>query len=126
MEFAGTHLRLLSSWWFALSVDGDREIRSVCSHLTLPERTARPVGRVLSACFPRPGSTPPKCRLTCGFTSHGFSPVSVSFHAVAEQGRNWHISAALSSCNGSAVEQRVQQAMNQPLTGGVISERVCR
>jgi hypothetical protein len=46
----------------------------------------------------RPGSvTPlpvtwqnsPKCRLTCGFTSHGFSSVPASFHALAEQRRNW-------------------------------------
>ena len=52
-----------------------------------------------SAC--RPGSvTPlsvtwqhsPKRWLTCGFTSHGFSSVPVSFQALAEQGRNWQIS----------------------------------
>jgi hypothetical protein len=33
----------------------------------------------------------PKCWLTCGFTSHGFSSDPVSFHALAEQRRNWRI-----------------------------------
>src|SRR5690349_2696385 len=51
-----------------------------------------------SAC--RPGSVTPlfvtwpnsaKCWLTCGFTSHSFSSVPGSFHALAEQRRNWQI-----------------------------------
>ena len=57
-----------------------------------------------SAC--RPGSvTPlsvtwqysPKCWLTCRFTSHGFSSVRVSFHALPEQRRNWQISGRRSA-----------------------------
>jgi hypothetical protein len=32
-----------------------------------------------------------KCWLTCDFISHGFSLVPVSFHALAEQRRNWQI-----------------------------------
>jgi hypothetical protein len=55
----------------------------------------RPVGRVLSPHAQRPGSIPPECHLTWGFTSHGFSSVPVSFHALAEQRRNWQISGRL-------------------------------
>jgi hypothetical protein len=63
-----------------------------------------------SAC--RPGSvTPlsatwqysPKCWLTCGFTSHGFSSVPVSFHALAEQRRNWQIPGSQSACSRAVV-----------------------
>ena len=34
-----------------------------------------------------------KCWLTCGFISHGFLSVPVSFHALAEQRRNWQMSS---------------------------------
>jgi hypothetical protein len=61
----------------------------------------------------RPGSvTPlsatsqysPKRWLTCGFTSHGFSSVPVSFHALAEQRRNWRISGRRSACSCAVCE----------------------
>jgi hypothetical protein len=56
-----------------------------------PGQLSRPVGRVQSVGFPWPGNTPLICRLTCGFTSHGFSSVPVSFRAVTGQRRNWQI-----------------------------------
>jgi hypothetical protein len=40
----------------------------------------------------------PKCSLACDFTSHGFSSVPVSFHALAEQRRNWQISGRRPAC----------------------------
>ena len=65
--------------------------------MTIPSQVSdikggeRPVGRVLSPRLSVTWQYSPKCWLTCGFTSHGFSSVPVSFHALAEQRRNWQI-----------------------------------
>ena len=97
---SGNRQRTPAAWVFDYEGGQLRESRHYFDMLTfLRQIGAAQLRQVVKpAC--KPGSvTPlsitwqysPKCWLACGFTSHGFSSVPVSFHALAEQRRNWQI-----------------------------------